>query len=147
MKRRVLLVDDDDAVLQALRRLLRRLPCAYGVISYELEIEMFTAPSAALARAREREFDAIVCDYRMPEMDGIEFLKRARTLRPDAVPMLISGGGDRDAVERAFAEVGIFRFIAKPWDDATLVSALAESLNFRDLMLEQRLEKREPDRQ
>ncbi|HUW38572.1 MAG TPA: response regulator [Rhodocyclaceae bacterium] len=146
MKRRIMLVDDDDAVLQALRRLFRRLPCAYGILSYELEIEMFTAPMAALARARELEFDALLSDYRMPEMDGIEFLRRARVLRPDAVLMLFSGSGDRDAVERAFAEVGIFRFIAKPWDDATLVSALAESLNYRDLMLEKRLEQREPGR-
>ncbi len=138
MKRRIMLVDDDDAVLQALRRLFRRLPCTYGKLSYELEIEAFTSPGAALARARALEFDAILSDYRMPELDGIEFLRRARALQPDAVNMLFSGSGDRAAVERAFDEAGIFRFIAKPWDDATLVGALAESLNHRDLMREQR---------
>ncbi len=138
MKRRIMLVDDDDAILQALRRLFRRLPCTYGKLSYELEIEAFTSPGAALARASELEFDAILSDYRMPELDGIEFLRRARALQPDAVNMLFSGSGDRAAVERAFDEVGIFRFIAKPWDDATLVGALAESLNHRDLMREQR---------
>jgi len=138
MKRRVMLVDDEEAVLQALRRLFRRMPCTYGNLSYELEIEMFSAPMAALARAREQVFDAFLSDYRMPELDGIEFLRRARALQPDAVKMLFSGGGDRAAVERAFQEVDIFRFIAKPWDDATLVSALAESLNYRDLMLEKR---------
>ena len=138
MKRRIMLVDDDDAILQALRRLFRRLPCTYGKLSYELEIEAFTSPDAALARARELEFDAILSDYRMPAVDGIEFLRRARALQPDAVNMLFSGSGDRAAVERAFDEVGIFRFIAKPWDDATLVGALAESLNHRDLMREQR---------
>lgn len=136
MKRRIMLVDDDEAVLQSLRRLFGRMPCTYGMLRYALEIEMFTTPKAALERAHELQFDAFLSDYRMPEMDGIEFLGRARALRPNAVLMMFSGSGDRDAFERAFVEVGIFRFIAKPWDDLTLVSALAEALNYRDLMLE-----------
>ncbi len=135
MKRRVMLVDDDEAVLQSLRRLFRRMPCAYGVLNYELEIESFTEPAAALARAREVEFAAFLSDYRMPPMDGIAFLRQARALTPDAVHMLFSGSGDRDVAERAFQEAKIFRFIAKPWDDKTLVSALAEALTHRDLML------------
>lgn len=143
MKRRIMLVDDDEAVLQSLQRLFGRMPCAYGMLSYALEIEMFAMPKAALERTHELEFDAFLSDYRMPEMDGIEFLGRARALRPNAVLMMFSGSGDRAAIERAFVEVGIFRFIAKPWDDLTLVSALAEALNYRDMMLEKRLQRRE----
>ena len=135
MKRRIMLVDDQDAVLQSLRRLFRRMPCAYGILDYELELELFSEPAAALARAREVEFAGFLSDYRMPTMDGIAFLKQARVLRPDAVQMLFSGSGDRDVAERAFQEAKIFRFIAKPWDDTTLVSALAEALTHRDLML------------
>lgn len=137
-KRRIMLVDDDEAVLQSLQRLFERMPCTYGMLSYALEIELFTTPKAALERMREREFDAFLSDYRMPEMDGIEFLGHAVALQPNAVQMLFSGSGDRAAIERAFVEVGIFRFIAKPWDDLTLVSALAEALNYRDMMLEKR---------
>ena len=56
MKRRIMIVDDDDeAVLQSLRRLFRRMTCAYGILSYELEIEMFAAPKATLAQVRELE--------------------------------------------------------------------------------------------
>ena len=135
MKRRIMLVDDDDAILQSLRRLFGRMPCVYGTLHYELETELFTTPAAALSRIAEIDFAAILSDYRMPVMDGIEFLKQARVLRPDAVQMLLSGGGDRDVAERAFREARIFRFIAKPWDDSTLVEALAEALTHRDLML------------
>ena len=138
MKRRIMIVDDEQGILQALRRLFRRMTCSYGVLSYKLEIEMFTTPKGALARARELDFDAFLSDYRMPEMDGIEFLKRAGALQPDAVKLLFSGTGDHAVVERAFEELSIFRFIAKPWDDATLVSAVAEALTHRDIMLEQR---------
>lgn len=143
LKRRIMLVDDDEAVLHSLQRLFGRMPCTYGMLSYALEIEMFTVPQAALERMRELEFDAFLSDYRMPEMDGIEFLGRARALQPNAVLMMFSGSGDRATVERAFVEVGIFRFIAKPWDDLTLVSALAEALNYRDLMLEKHPEKQQ----
>jgi len=88
MKRRIMIVDDDEAILQWLCPLFRRMTCAYGVLSYELEIEMLATPKGALARARDLEFDAFLSDYRMPEMDGIEFLKRAGALRPDAVKLL-----------------------------------------------------------
>ncbi len=144
MKRRIMLVDDDDAVLQSLLRLFRRMPCSYGILNYDLEIEMFAVPATALARAVEIEFDAFLSDYRMPAMDGIEFLSRARMLQPDAVQMMFSGSGDRDAFERAFEKLSLFRFIAKPWDDATLVSALAEALTYRDLMRDKALEKKRP---
>jgi two-component system, probable response regulator PhcQ len=138
MKRRIMLVDDEEAILQSLRRLFRRMPCAYGILRYELEIEMFSSPMAALSRAREAEFDGFLSDYRMPAMDGVEFLRKVTEIQPDAVQILFSGNADRDAVEQAFQEVHIFRFIAKPWDDSILVSAIAESLNYRDLMLEKR---------
>ena len=107
-------------------------------MSYELETEAFASPVAALARARVAAFDVILSDYRMPGMDGVEFLRRARELQPDAARLILSGHADRDAIERAFDEVRIYRFIAKPWNDAVLVSAIAEALNHRDLLLEQR---------
>jgi len=138
MKRRIMLVDDEDAVLHSIRRLFHRSPCTYGILAYELEIESFVSPVAALARASELQFDAFLSDYRMPQMDGVEFLSRARALRPEAVQILLSGTGDYDAIKRAFEKLSLFRFIAKPWDDATLVSALAEALTHRDLMLDGR---------
>lgn len=136
MKRRLMIIDDVPAVLQSLRRLFMSSSCAYGQLVYELELELFESPLAALARARQCAFDAFLCDYRMAEMDGTKFLLQVRELQPDAVQMLISGNPDHAGVDKAFEEARVFRFIAKPWDDATLTSAVAEALTYRDVMLE-----------
>ena len=101
-------------------------------------METFSSPKAALSRAHEAEFDGFLSDYRMPEMDGVEFLRKAREIQPDAARKLLSGNVDHDALQEAIQEVKIFRFIAKPWNDYILLSAIAESLNHRDMMLENR---------
>lgn len=134
MKRRIMIIDDEPAILQSLRRMFRITPCAYGILVYELDIELFESPLAALARARLCEFDAFLSDYRMAEMDGVTFLTAIREIQPDAVQILLSGTGDRASVERAFQGPRIFRFVAKPWDDATLIGAVAEALTYRDIM-------------
>ena len=140
MKRRLMIVDDEEGILQALRRLLRSTPCAYGKLRYELEVEAFSSPRTALARLREggAAFDLFLSDYRMPEMDGLEFLRQATLLQPDAARLILSGQADREAIDRAFAEIRIYRFIDKPWNDSVLASAIAEALNHRDLLREAR---------
>lgn len=135
---RVLILDDEEAILSALRRLLRIAPCTYGRLSYQLEVETFSSPGAALARAGEASFDLIMSDYRMPEMDGVTFLSRVRDLQPDAERLVLSGYADLDAIMRAFDQAQIFRFVAKPWNDYILLSTIAEALNHRDIVLENR---------
>ncbi|MDP2795457.1 MAG: response regulator [Sulfurisoma sp.] len=138
MNSRVLIVDDEEAILNALRRLLRIAPCTYGRLSYRLEVETFSSPVAALARAGEASFDLVLSDYRMPEMDGVAFLSRVKELQPDAERLVLSGYADLDAIMRAFDQAQIFRFVAKPWNDYILLSTIAEALNHRDIVLENR---------
>ena len=135
---RILLVDDEESILKSLKRLLRVAPCTFGGKSYTLEVEAFTSAHAALARAREEEFELFISDYRMPEMDGIEFLKAAKAIQPDAARLILSGYADLNALIRAVNEVGIERFIGKPWNDYDLLSAIAQALAHRDLLLENR---------
>ena len=135
---RILLVDDEESILKSLKRLLRVAPCTFGGKSYTLEVEAFTSAHAALARAREEEFELFISDYRMPEMDGIEFLKAAKAIQPDAARLILSGYADLNALIRAVNEVGIERFIGKPWNDYELVSAIGQALAHRELLLENR---------
>ena len=132
---RILIVDDEPGVLNALRRVMKTLPCRYGKLEYTLDAETFDLPSAALARAREVDFELVLTDFRMPEMDGIAFLREFRTIRPDAERIVLSGFADLNDVARAITEVETSRFLAKPWNDALLMATVAEALTFRSLQL------------
>jgi two-component system, probable response regulator PhcQ len=135
---RILILDDEEPILNALRRLLKAVPCRFGDVTFTLEIELFSDPDAALERAQHRSFDLFLTDYRMPRMDGVEFLRRAKEMQPDSARLILSGYADLNALMRAVNEVGVDRFIAKPWNDYELVTAIAQSLSSRALMLENR---------
>jgi DNA-binding NtrC family response regulator len=135
---RILVVDDEESIVKALQRLLRLAPCTYGNQTFSLEVRAFSSPLAALEAAREEEFDLFMSDYRMPGMDGIEFLMAAKALQPDAARLILSGYADLNALLRAVNEVGIARFIGKPWNDYELMSAIAQALAHRELLLENR---------
>jgi two-component system, probable response regulator PhcQ len=135
---RIMIVDDEDAILNALKRLLRLAPCTCGNRSFALEVTTFSSPHAALENARHESYDLFISDYRMPGMDGVEFLKSAKALQPDAARLILSGYADLNALMRAVNEVGIDRFIGKPWNDYDLVSAIGQALAHRELLLENR---------
>lgn len=135
---RILIVDDEESILKALRRLLRVAPCVYGNQSFNLEVHTFSSPEAALENARHESYDLFISDFRMPVMDGIEFLKAAKAIQPDAARLILSGYADLNALLRAVNEVGIERFIGKPWNDYELMSAIGQSLAHRELLLENR---------
>jgi two-component system, probable response regulator PhcQ len=135
---RILIVDDEQAILSALKRLLHVVPCACGNKVFTLAVDTFTSPEAALERASHVPFDLALVDYRMPAMDGIEFLKRLREIQPDAARMILSGYADLNGLVRAINEVEIYRFMAKPWNDYELVATIGQALHNRALMLENR---------
>lgn len=135
---RILLVDDEESILKSLKRLLRHAPCTYGNKTFRLEVSAFSVPAEALEHARHEPFDLFISDFRMPGMDGVEFLKGAKALQPDAARLILSGYADLNALLRAVNEVGIDRFIGKPWNDYELLSAIGQALAHRELLLENR---------
>lgn len=135
---RIMLVDDEEFILKSLQRLLRVAPCSYGNKNFSLEVDAFSSPVVALEHAKHEEYDLFISDFRMPVMDGIEFLKGTKAVQPDAARLILSGYADLNALLRAVNEVGIERFIAKPWNDYELMSAIAQSLAHRELLLENR---------
>lgn len=134
---RILLLDDEDFILAALRRELMNRP----YVGHDgLEIEAFVSPVAALARALEPDgyFDVVIADNRMPEMSGIDFLKAFREIQPDAARIILSGHADIKDMMRAINEAHIDFFIAKPWHEYELKSALWQALRDCDLRTENR---------
>jgi YesN/AraC family two-component response regulator len=135
---RILLVDDEEGVVKALQRLLRVVPCQYGARTFPLEVTACTSPTLALEHVRQESYDLFLSDYRMPEMDGVEFLTAAKAIQPDAARLILSGYADLNGLLRAVNDVGIDRFISKPWNDYDLLAAIAQSLAHRELLLENR---------
>lgn len=129
----LLLVDDEPLVLRALERQLR------GILRSPrpaYRIECCTRPHEALRRARESDFDVVISDYRMPEMNGVAFLCAFRVLQPAAARLILSGRADLAGLTEAINQAGILRFLAKPWDEAELVFAIESALAERRLLRE-----------
>ena len=124
---RVLLVDDESNILSALRRSLAAID-ARRLDGDALTFELFTSPEAAIARADEQDFDLVISDYRMPSMNGVEFLRRVTEIQPAVPRMIVSGFADRDAIIAAVNEVHLTRFLEKPWNDETLRDAVVSIL-------------------
>jgi len=135
---RIMIVDDEESILKSLQRLLRHVPCSHGNKTFQLDVCVQNEPLKALELARHEPFDLFISDYRMPLMDGVEFLKAVKEVQPDAARLILSGYADLNALLRAVNEVGIDRFIGKPWNDFELTAAIAQSLAHRELLLENR---------
>jgi len=111
---RLLFVDDEPFVLRALKR------------TFELEgFEVVTAqrPADALELLQKGPgFVVIGSDYRMPEMNGAEFLQRARELAPQSYRLLISAVEEFHAAVDSINRGEIYRFVPKPWDRDDLLT-------------------------
>ncbi|MEX1669161.1 response regulator [Zhongshania guokunii] len=117
-KPRILFVDDEPRILVALKALFRR------------DYDVLTAGSgeAALEILRDGDVDVVVSDQRMPEMTGVEVLRSAKSLRPRAIRVLLTGYSDLSAILAAINDGEIFRFINKPWSNVDLRQTIAAAV-------------------
>ena len=102
---RILIVDDEAPLRQSLGMLL-------GEAGYSVESE--GNPARALARAEAEAYDLILCDVRMPDMDGLTFLRRYRGAGGSALMVMMSAYGNEDAAIEAMRE-GAYDYLAKPF--------------------------------
>ena len=117
MTLKVLFVDDDALILNALKRSLSR---------EGFEIHTTLEPNDAVKLIVEHGIDVIVSDYMMPQLTGIELLSLVRALQPRVTRIMLTGQADRAATIRAINEGAVSRYIEKPWDDASLKRILHE---------------------
>ena len=116
-KARLLFVDDEERILNALRSIFRS------------RHTVLTAGSGAEALELIRRFrpHVVVSDQRMPRMSGVELLRQVRDVAPGAVRMLLTGYSDLASIVGSINEGEVFRFISKPWDHAELQNTVAEA--------------------
>ena len=113
----LLLLDDEQDILNALKRLLRK----------EYDIVTFTNGHDALKYLSENPIDIIMSDMRMPEIDGADFLIKSRELHPGAIRLLLTGYSDMDSTIKAINGGGVYTYIGKPWENEELKLTLAKA--------------------
>ncbi|KAA0985369.1 HD domain-containing phosphohydrolase [Pseudomonas sp. ANT_J28] len=118
-KPKVLLVDDEESILNSLRRLLRGQP-------YELLLA--TSGAQALEIMEQHSIDLVMTDARMPNMDGATLLARIHQLYPTITRILLTGYADMPTIIKAINEGKIHRYISKPWNDEEMLLTLRQAL-------------------
>lgn len=115
----ILVVDDEQNILRALARLLRR-------DGYEI----FTASTfdGAYDILGKHAIRVIISDQRMPEGKGTDFLKRVKQTHPSTIRMILSGYADIGAVTEAINGGAIYRYLSKPWNDDELRATVREAM-------------------
>ncbi len=120
----LLLVDDEANILNALRRLFR--PHGYRVLTAE-------SGAAGLELMSSESVDLVISDMRMPQMNGAEFLERVQTEHPDVVRILLTGYADLDSTIAAINHGGIYRYLAKPWEENDVLLTVRHALERKAL--------------
>ncbi len=121
----VLVVDDDEGILGALQRVL--LDEGYNVLTARNAEEAFELLS--LNRVL-----VILSDFKMPGMDGAEFLGRARELYPDTVRIMLSGYADINAITNAVNLGAVYKVMYKPWGESDIKENVGEAFRHYALL-------------
>ena len=119
---KILIVDDENDVLEALSMTLQS--------AEHFKSEVFTAQNAetALAELEKQDFDLILSDYKMPNMNGIELLTKAMNKSPGPLRILITGYSDIKLAREAINKAQVHNYVEKPWDNDELILTVYEAL-------------------
>jgi DNA-binding NtrC family response regulator len=121
----LLLIDDDRLLLTALPAVFHDSPCV-------ITVDTASSAEQALRLIEATEYDAIVSDFSMPGLNGIEFLKECKAVRPDIPIILLTGYGTLELEEKAFHE-GAYALIQKPVDPDVFLSVVTRAIIQREL--------------
>jgi len=124
----IAVVDDEPMVTTALRAFLE-LETPYRVLCFD-------SPRAALDTLVRTPAQVVIADFMMPEMDGIEFLRRVRECCPFATRILLTGYADKANAIRAINEVGLYYFLEKPWSNEQLELIVRNGVERSELFTE-----------
>ncbi|HCY90612.1 MAG TPA: response regulator [Chitinophagaceae bacterium] len=133
---RILIIDDERAIRKTLTEIL-------GFEGYA--IEEAADGEEGLKKFSEKNYDLVLCDIKMPKLDGIEFLEKARELNPDVPVIMISGHGNIDTAVDAVKK-GAFDYISKPPDLNRLLITIRNAAEKQNLVTETKVLKRKVSR-
>ena len=113
MKGKIVVVDDEKIVTSAFKTLLK-------VEGFQ-DSHFFNDPKEALVFLQTNTPDVVISDFLMPDMNGLEFLSEVNKLYPEVSKILLTGYADKENAIKAINEIGLYRYIEKPWNNDDLI--------------------------
>ena len=112
-KGKIVVVDDEKIVTSAFATLLK--------VEGFSDAHFFNSPAEALDFLAKNTPDLVISDFLMPKMNGLEFLSEVNKLYPEVSKILLTGYADKENAIRAINEIGLYRYIEKPWNNDDLI--------------------------
>jgi response regulator RpfG family c-di-GMP phosphodiesterase len=125
MENKILFVDDDNNILSGFRR------------QFHGKFAIYTAESGAIALdiiKKDGPFEVVISDYKMPSMNGSEFLENVRSIYPDTVRIMLSGQADMQELVDVINKGNIFRFLNKPCPPDLLTKNIEDAIQQYNLI-------------
>ena len=136
---RILIIEDEASIRRVLVKILSEENAQYQVFEAEdglIGIEMI----------KKEDFDLVLCDIKMPKMDGVEVLEAVKKIKPEIPMVMISGHGDLDTAVNTM-RMGAFDYISKPPDLNRLLNTIRNALDRKQLVVENKRLKRKVSKQ
>jgi len=122
IKAKILLVDDEIKIINALKRVLNKKE--YEILSANTSMD-------AISILDNNKIDIIICDYSMPDIMGIDVLKYCKKEQPESIRILITGSCDINVAISAINEGNIFHYFSKPWKNEEILSVVKKSVEYK----------------
>ncbi len=131
---KILVIEDEAAIRRVLVKILSEENEAYKVDEAEDGL-------VGIEKIRNDDFDLILCDIKMPKMDGVEVLEAVKKIKPETPIVMISGHGDIDTAVNTM-RLGAFDYISKPPDLNRLLNTVRNALDRKELVVENKILKK-----
>lgn len=125
---KILLIEDEAAIRRVLIKILTEENNTY-------EVEEAADGLEGVEKIKDQDFDLILCDIKMPKMDGVEVLEAVKKIKPEIPVVMISGHGDLDTAVNTM-RLGAFDYISKPPDLNRLLNTVRNALDRKELVVE-----------
>ncbi len=127
---KILVIEDEAAIRRVLVKILSEENDTY-------EVEEAEDGLAGVEKIKSEDFDLVLCDIKMPKMDGVEVLEALKKIKPEIPIIMISGHGDLDTAIHTM-RLGAFDYISKPPDLNRLLNTVRNALDRKELVVENR---------
>lgn len=131
---KILIIEDEAAIRRVLTKILSEESDTYNVEEAEDGL-------AGLDKIKNNDYDLVLCDIKMPKMDGVEVLEAIKKIKPEIPFVMISGHGDMETAIQTM-RLGAFDYISKPPDLNRLLNTVRNALDRKQLVIENKILKK-----